>query len=140
MSPEQGPIFSLMACSYRYGVTDKFLPLLGDALDGVIADTGATMGDLVDAMDDAQEQTIRRIDTLLSRSSLILKVAANERLMALTSRMLDSPLVKRSIVATLKKAMVKTITRESPPSMGEKVRSIISMVSARVTKALGVTS
>jgi len=96
MSPEQGPIFSLMACSYRYGVTDKFLPLLGDALDGVIADTGATMGDLVDAMDDAQEQTIRRIDTLLSRSSLILKVAANERLMALTSRMLDSPLVKRS--------------------------------------------
>jgi len=123
---ESGQVFNVMAVAYRHGVLDKLMSLFGEALEEVVAETGANIGDLVNKMDEAQEATIKKLDALLSRSGPLLKAAAGDRLMETVSRLLDSPLVRRVAVGLLKRNLVRAIIGEAPPSLTEKVRAMIS--------------
>ena len=40
MALESGQVFAVMQVAYRQGVLDRFNPLLGEALDGAMEETG----------------------------------------------------------------------------------------------------
>jgi len=85
MSVEKGRFFQVMSVAYRQGVLDKFLPLFGRALETVRAETGASIGDLVNLMDEAQEETIRKADALVGRSGPLLRLASSDVVMKAVS-------------------------------------------------------
>lgn len=105
-----GPLFEVTASAYRNGVIDKGMALLGDAVDGVMKETGCEMGDLVNKMDMATEKTVMRMDFMLAHSGLMLRLAANDHLMVLTSRLLDIAAVRKLSVAVLTKILAKAVT------------------------------
>ncbi|NPV59498.1 MAG: hypothetical protein HPY75_07535, partial [Actinobacteria bacterium] len=47
-------VFKVMQCAWRNGVLDKFMVIQGEALEGVMADTGMNMGDLLNRLDEAR--------------------------------------------------------------------------------------
>ncbi|NPV60923.1 MAG: hypothetical protein HPY75_14830, partial [Actinobacteria bacterium] len=47
-------VFKVMRCAWRNGVLDKFMVIQGEALEGVMADTGMNMGDLLNRLDEAR--------------------------------------------------------------------------------------
>lgn len=118
MSLEPGQVFGVMAAAYRHGVLDKSMPLLGELLDGVLADTGLDMGDLVNSLDEAGEETVSRLDALFRRSGPLLRVARSDRLMAFASRALDSPLISRLAVKSLKGRLIKAVRKEGQAVTG----------------------
>ena len=101
MSLEEGLVFNVMACAYRHDVIDKFGAIMGEAIDGALASKGLKVGDLVNAMDEAQEATVLKMERLLSRSALLLKVAASDRLMAAVSWALDRRPVRRTALKVM---------------------------------------
>lgn len=110
LATKGGPLFEVTASAYRNGVIDKGMALFGDAVDGVIKETGCEIGDLVNKMDEASEKTVMRMDTLLAWSGPMIRLAASDRLMALTSRLLDMAIVRRLGVAVLTRMLVKAVT------------------------------
>lgn len=109
LATKGGPLFEVTASAYRNGVIDKGMALFGDAVDGVIKETGCEIGDLVNKMDEASEKTVMRMDTLLAWSGPMIRLAASDRLMALTSRLLDMAIVRRLGVAVLTRMLVKAV-------------------------------
>jgi len=105
-----GPLFEVTASAYRNGVIDKGMALFGDAVDGVMKETGCEMDDLVNKMDEASEKTVMRMDALLAWSGPMIRIAASDRLMALTSRLLDVAILRRLGVAVLTRMLVKAVT------------------------------
>lgn len=118
MPLQPGQVFGVMAAAYRHGVLDKSMPLLGELLDGVLAETGLDMGDLVNSLDEAGEETVSRLDALFRRSGPLLRVAKSDRLMTLASRALDSPLLNRLAVRSLKGRLIKAVRKEGPAGTG----------------------
>ena len=118
MALKPGLVFNVMASAYRHDVIDKSMSLAGDAIDRVMQDTGLKVGDLVNKMDEARNKTVMRIDRLLAWSGPMLKVAANDRLMAGVSRMLDFKVVKKTTVAVLRRAMMRAATGKTPSAAG----------------------
>lgn len=110
LATKGGPLFEVTASAYRNGVIDKGMALFGDAVDGVIKETGCEIGDMVNKMDEASEKTVMRMDTLLAWSGPMIRLAASDRLMALTSRLLDMAIVRRLGVAVLTRMLVKAVT------------------------------
>ena len=110
LATKGGPLFEVTASAYRNGVIDKGMALFGDVVDGVIEETGCEIGDLVNKMDEASEKTVMRMDTLLGWSGPVIRLAASDRLMALTSRLLDVAFVRRLGVAVLTRILVKAVT------------------------------
>lgn len=110
LAEKPGPVFEVTASAYRNGVLDKGMVIFGDALQGVMEKTDCKLGDLVNMMDEASERTVMALDALLARSGPLLRVAANDRLMALTSRLLDVAAVRRAGVAVLTWMLVKVAT------------------------------
>jgi len=108
MPLEPGQVFEAMAAAYRHGVLDKSMPLLGRALEDVIKETGLNMGDLVNSLDEAAGETVSRLDALLSRSGLLLRYAAGDRVMKLASRALDSPLLGGIVEKALARMIART--------------------------------
>ncbi|MBC7228761.1 MAG: hypothetical protein H5T74_14565, partial [Actinobacteria bacterium] len=43
-------VFRVMQCAWRNGVLDKFMVIQGEALEGVMADTGMNLGDLLNRL------------------------------------------------------------------------------------------
>lgn len=123
MSIKPDEIFELMHCSYRNGVTDKFISLESRALAETMDETGMNLQDLLNRMDDAKQETVDRMDMLLDRIGPFVKYLANDHLMRFNSRLLDIPLVKRWMVRLMKRSLVKSMTGEAPPSLFEKMKT-----------------
>jgi hypothetical protein len=117
-------VFKVMQCAYRNGVLDKFMVIQGEALEGVIADTGLNMGDLLNRLDEAEEATVMKIDRLLDRAGPFVKYANSDRLMKLSSRLLDSAAVRKMMVKNMRATLARTVTGSSPPSLGERLRAL----------------
>ena len=113
-----------MQCAYRHGVLDKFMALQGEALEGVMAEAGVNMGDLLNRMDEASEETVRKLDRRLDRAGPFVKYLDSDRLMRLASRLLDLPAVRKMVVSGIRKSILRTISGESPPSLAERVRAL----------------
>ena len=101
MSLDPQEVFNVMQCAYRNGVLDKFMVIQGEALEGVIAETGMNMGDLLNRLDEAEEATVMKIDRLLDKAGPLMKYLDNDTLMKLASRLLDIALVKKMMIKNM---------------------------------------
>ncbi len=106
-------MYEVMACAYRQGVTDRFMPIFGEALQGVMVETGMNLEDLLNRMDEAQVSTLEKLDERLERMGAISRFAANQRLMRATSRLLDLPWIRKAAVRGLQAFLVRAATGES---------------------------
>jgi hypothetical protein len=104
---KEGLVFNVMACAYRHDVIDKYMSITGEAIDAVMRDTELKIGDLVNRMDEAQEQTVMKLDGLLARSGPLLKLAANDRVMTTLSRILDLKTVRRMMVVVMRRVLTR---------------------------------
>ena len=117
-------VFKVMQCAYRHGVLDKFMVIQGQALEGVIAETGMNMGDLLNRLDEAEEATVNKIDGLLDKAGPFIKYLDSDGLMKLTSHLLDIALVRKLMVKNMQATMARAATGVSPPSLGERLRAL----------------
>jgi hypothetical protein len=113
-----------MQCAYRNGVLDKFMVIQGRAMEGVMADTGMNMGDLLNRLDEAEESTVQKIDRLLDRAGPLMKHLDSDTLMRLASRLLDIGLVQRLLAANMRAMMGRAATGTRPPSLPERLRAL----------------
>jgi hypothetical protein len=119
-------VFWVMQCAYRNGVLDKFMSIQGRALELVMEETGADMGDLLNRMDEAKEETVMKVDRLLDRAGPFLKYLNNDRLMRLADRLLSSEKVQAFMARRMADSIKRTLTGEAPPSLPERVKSAVS--------------
>ncbi len=117
-------VFDVMQCAYRNGVLDKFMVIQGEALEAVMEQSGWNMGDLLNRMDETEEKTILKIDRLLDRLGSVVKYANNDRLMKLSSKLLDIGAVKKLMVANMKNTILKTLPGQAPPSPAERIKAL----------------
>ena len=68
-----------MQMNYRHGLTERMAGIAGEALGQVLAERNLCMEDLIIMMDGASDETLDRMERILSRSTLLLRLAANER-------------------------------------------------------------
>lgn len=105
-------MFSVMEKAYRTGLLDKTNVIMGEALGDVIERHGLNMEELINRMDMAQEATVKKIDRALSRSTVLLKLAGNEKMMVMMSKLMDVALVHKlsvkGMVWFLERTMAKT--------------------------------
>lgn len=117
MTIEQGEVYRAMATAYRQGVLDKSIALFGEATARAMDETGANMGDLINRLDEAEEDTIRKFDGFLARSGPLLRVTSNDRFMGFVSRILDVRFIRNLAVGALAKSIVKSMRdNATPPS------------------------
>ena len=76
------------------------------------------MEDLIIMMDGASDETLDRMERILSRSTLLLRLAANERMTAFQVKLLGMPGVRRRAVAGMARALGGVVDRslEKRPS------------------------
>jgi len=98
---EAAQVFALMETLYRNGVIDNFMPLFGKALEGLTEETGLNMEDLINKVDAVKSETIWMLDRLLGISGPFLRLANNDRLMGLVSRILDLELIRLVLIRGL---------------------------------------
>lgn len=121
MAFDPAVMYRFMETSYRFGVLDKIMTIQGQALDEVVAEKNLSMADFLERMDEAGEGTVAKIDKQLDRSKLLLKIASNEWMMRLTSKILDYPSVRRLLIHITKRYLLKTITGQVPSPLKERV-------------------
>ena len=124
MSLDPQEVFRVMQCAYRNGVLDKFMVIQGQAREGVMADTGMNMGDLLNRLDEAEEATVMKIDKLLDRAGPLMKYLDNDVLMRFASRLLDLALVRKLMVANMRTMMGRVATGTKPPSLTARLRAL----------------
>jgi len=124
LSLDPAEVFKVMQCAYRNGVLDKFMVIQGEALEGVIAETGMNMGDLLNRLDEADEATVMKIDRLLDKAGPLMKYLDSDTLMKFASRLLDIALVKKMMVKNMQTTLARAATGASPPSLGERLRAL----------------
>jgi hypothetical protein len=106
---ETADAFGLMANAYRTGLLDKALPLVGQAINGCQEDTGLDFGELMVRLDEAKSETIVKLDRLFKKSGPIVRLASNQRLLGLLSRMMDLRVVRQATSFLLRKLLVKVV-------------------------------
>lgn len=124
MAIDPQEVFKVMQCAYRNGVLDKFMVIQGEALEGVMADTGMNLGDLLNRLDEAEEATVVKIDRLLDRAGPLVKYADSDRLMRLASRLLDVAAVRRMVVAGMRSTMARAASGGAPPSLPQRLKAL----------------
>ncbi len=124
LSLDPQEVFRVMQCAYRNGVLDKFMVIQGEAMEGVMADTGMNMGDLLNRLDEAEEATVMKIDRLLDRAGPLMKYLDSDALMKLASRLLDLALVKKLMIANMRTMMGRVASGTKPPSVGARLRAL----------------
>jgi len=117
-------VFWVMQCAYRNGVLDKFMSIQGKALELVMEETGADMGDLLNRMDEAKEETVMKVDRLLDRVGPLLKYLNNDRLMRLADRLLSIKRVQDLMARRMADSIKRTLTGEGKPTLRERVLSL----------------
>lgn len=126
MAIDPQEVFWVMQCAYRNGVLDKFMSVQGKALEMVMEETGADMGDLLNRMDEAREETVMKVDRLLDRVGPLLKYLNNDRLMRLAARLLSPDKVQGLMARRMADSIKRTLTGEAPPSLPERVKAAVS--------------
>lgn len=124
MAIDPQEVFWVMQCAYRNGVLDKFMSVQGRALELVMEETGADMGDLLNRMDEAKEETVMKVDRLLDRVGPFLKYLNNDRLMRLADRVLSSSKVQGFMAQRMADSIKRTLTGEPKPSLSERVKAL----------------
>ena len=94
MTLKPGQFFTLMETAYRHGVLDKSMALYGSALDKVRDKWGIGTEDLLEKLNGAEEKSIALVDRLLFLSGPLLRIASNDLLMRILSRLLDFHIVQ----------------------------------------------
>ncbi len=132
-------MFKVMEKAYRTGLLDKGNALLGEALGQVIERNGLNMEDLINRMDMAGEETVTKLDRALSRSTLLLKLAGNERMMRAASKMLDARPARRLAVKGMVLFLERTMAKADGnlPPLKEQLRERLEAGRERLTAALG---
>ncbi|MHB8895911.1 MAG: hypothetical protein ACYC99_12160 [Candidatus Geothermincolia bacterium] len=126
MPPEPGQVFAVMAAAYRHGVLDKTMSMFGEALGVVMTETSINTGDLVNMLDEAQESSVLKVERLLARSKLLLKLAAHDSVMAFASRALESPAVKLIALRVTSAMLLRGIDGERPPRAPMRLKPIVA--------------
>lgn len=109
MALETADAFAVMSTAYRVGVLDKMIPLVGLALEGCQERAGLEYGDVYLMMDEARPETIEKLDRLFKRSGFLLRLADNELLLRVFSRLMDLDVVKRATTALLTWVLLKVV-------------------------------
>ncbi len=105
--------FAFMRLNYRYGLLDKTATLMGEALDGAMSELDLDFEDILMRLDGAGEQTIEKINHAVEKwSGLALRLAVNETMTKLQSRLLDIPWVRRRLVTLIKGRLVKALAAQ----------------------------
>jgi hypothetical protein len=118
-------VYDVLHCAYRNGVLEKFMAIQGEALEAVLQEGGYDMGDLLNRMDEAREETVTKIDRILERLGPFIKYASNDRLMRFSSRLLEMQAVKTFLVRRMKDGILKTMTGHAPPSLLERLKAVL---------------
>lgn len=124
MSIDAREVFDVMQCAYRYGVLQKFTVIQGEALQAVTEESGWNLGDLLNLLDEAKEETVGKIERLLNVMGPVIKYANNGAVMRLASRVLDLKAVRRMTVAAMKKNILKVLPDQDLPSLSERIRAL----------------
>jgi hypothetical protein len=122
VDPDQ--VFKVMRCAYSHGVLQKFTVIQGEALQEVMSQSGLNLGDLLNLLDGAEERTVTRIEGLLNRVGPVVKYAANDRVMSLTSKLLDLGPVRKMTVAFMRNSMLKVIPDQEVPSLKQRMMAL----------------
>lgn len=102
MAMEASDVSAFMLSAYRNGVLDRFVPILGKAMDGALAEAGVGLEQIVYQIDEAGEDTLRRLGLYFSRSAVLMRLAASDAVMKVLSVLLGTRLVSRSVEAVLR--------------------------------------
>jgi|GEM_PF-720568 len=131
---QPGQLFNLAEVAYRKGVIDKFMPLQGEVLKKLKEKTGFGMPELSNLMNDANEEIVEKIDWMLKYSGPFLRLAANETLMGVASRLLDLQIVRRIIVYANTKSLELIIAwmQGTLPSLRERLGGITKILGERI--------
>ena len=111
MEIKQEQSFAFMEASYRYGVIDKILPLLGQSIDGLQEATGLSMEGILDKLDGAKEETIEKMDRYLGYTTPLLSIATKDWAMKLLSRLLDFQVVRHFTMWFMQKYFERVIAK-----------------------------
>lgn len=111
---------------YRNGVLDRFMEIQGMAIEGVMQETGLNMGDLLNRMDEASDETVWKIERLLEKMGPFLKYARNDRVLGLVARALDVAFIRQLMVKTMKTRLTWAVTGEHPPPLSARIRDALA--------------
>jgi hypothetical protein len=82
MAFDSASAFELLRQSYRSGLLDELVAIAGQALDGLIKDTGLGMGDLLAMLDNVSPETVLRAEETAASTDMeevVAKLAAAVR-------------------------------------------------------------
>ncbi len=119
-------MFALVEVAYRKGVVDKLTPLAGEALDRLMQRTGYNMENLMNALNDARDESVLKLDKALALSSPLLRLAANDHLMGLVARLMDLQVVKTTAIRGMDWYFGRTLAKSEGtlPPLGEQLKAI----------------
>lgn len=107
MSLDQNEVFDVVTCAYRSGALDKLLSVQGEAIEAALEEGNLTMWELLNAVEEVDEETIAKIDGLLSMMGGFIKFGNNDELMMLLSYLLDDNFLKVMIVQRIKDSILQ---------------------------------
>ena len=107
---QQGQAFKIVELVYRKGVLDKAAPLIGEAMKSAMEETEFNVGDMVEVINEATDETVRKLNKMLKYAGPFLSLMGNEKIMGpvmgLFSRMLDFSAVRTAVGWITHKAVV----------------------------------
>ncbi len=132
-------MFALVEAAYRKGVMDKLTPLVGESLDRLMLRTGHNMEHFMNALNDAQDSSVSKVDKVLGLASPLLRLAANDHLMALVARLLDLQLVQRTAVWGMDFYFGRSLAKSEGtlPPLAEQLKAIPAKLASRVPVLAG---
>lgn len=122
VKPEE--VFDLMEAAYRHGVLDKSNVVINDALEELFLITDLNFEDLLNRADATQKSTVDKLDKMVGRSAPLIKHMGSDRMMALTSKILDFTIIRNLIKVSLQKAVLRGFEGylQSPETVGERIK------------------
>lgn len=113
MSLDTRRAFAFMRMNYKYGLADKTASLMGEALQGAMAELDLDFEDVLMRLDGASEETIEKINSAVEKwSGLALRLAVNDTMTRLQARLLDFPAVRRRLISLIQARLVKALSSE----------------------------
>jgi hypothetical protein len=135
---EASELFGLMEVAYRKGVLDKNSRIMGEAIGIALANNGKTIQDLMNNLDNIEEKSLARANRLLEKAGPFIRLASNEKLMEVMSRLLDLAPVRKAMVGrqvrSIERMMAGGSSGGTHPSAG------ISGLLAGLKKKIPLTS
>jgi hypothetical protein len=132
-------MFSVMEKAYRTGLFDKMNVIMGEALGEVISKHGLNMEVLINHMDDAKEETVMKMDKALNNSTFMLKLAGNEKMMVMMSKLMDSALVHKIAVKGMAWFLDRTLAKADGtlPPLKEQLKGLLASRKEKVLSTAG---